>query len=127
MKIIIKVIIFALCLPSISCQENYTKKTIYSDDKLNAITIFHTKNKSYIIYGEYKSDCIPKNDFIKNESELEYFGGLGKWIGNGVEIYSTYGSFESDESTGKITNKIVTTKRFEELKRDSLNYKYFYY
>lgn len=126
MRIILKFLILISVLLS-SCTDKTDKQIIYTDNGINSITIIKDGNKKYLMNGEYKSEELPKSDFILNDSNLEYFPGLAKWTKNSLEVYSTYGNFEKSKTSEKIKYNKVSTKEFEKLKKDSLNYFYFYY
>lgn len=125
---IIKLILAITSLSSLtSCEDEVNKKLIYSWDKVNAITILTMESNHYFVNGDYQFKTIPTNRYIVNKSSLEYFTGLVKWTSSGVEIYQTYGQFDESRSEGEMKYFKVSTKEFETLRRDSLNYVYFYY
>ena len=126
MRMIFKFLILISVLLS-SCTDKTDKKIIYYANGINSITIIKDGNKKYLMNGKYKSEEIPKSDFILNDSNLEYFSGLAKWTKNSLEVYCTYGNFENSNTSEKIKYNKISTKEFEKLKKDSLNYLYFYY
>ncbi len=44
-----------------------------------------------------------------------------------TEIDSQYGMFKTNKTGERLKHIEISTSEFEKLKRDSLNYKYFYY
>ena len=126
MRMIFKFLILISVLLS-SCTDKTDKKIIYYANGINSITIIKDGNKKYLMNGKYKSEEIPKSDFILNDSNLEYFSGLAKWTKKSLEVYCTYGNFENSNTSEKIKYNKISTKEFEKLKKDSLNYLYFYY
>lgn len=113
-----------LCLTSCGKTE---KKIIVSNNGKNQLTILIFDDGKYIINGKYNSDEKPDINYIKSDSFYEYHTGLAKWTENRIEIFSQYGNFDTINSNGKIKVFKVVTKEFEELKKDSAQYTYFYY
>ena len=103
------------------------KKIVDSNNGENQLTLLKFGNEKYIVDGNYNSDKRPNFDYIKSDVILEYHTGLAKWTTNGIEIYSHYGTFDTMTSNGRLKVIEVSTKEFEELKKDTVQYTYFYY
>ena len=91
------------------------------------MTILKVDNGKYIVNGQYNSKEKPKSNFVRADSIIEYHIGLAKWTENGIEIYSPYGTFDTTRANGKLKVINISTKEFEELKKDTIQYTYFYY
>jgi len=109
-----------------SCEKT-EKKIIVSNDGKNQLTILKFDNGKYLINGKSNSDEKPNINYIKLDRFYEYHTGLAKWTENRIKIFSQYGNFDTINSNGKIKVFKIETKKFEELKKDSLQYTYFYY
>jgi hypothetical protein len=120
-------LIVACTLTLSGCAESIEKKIISSSDNKNVITVIISENNKYIVNGEYKSDKLPSEKYILNNSSIEYFPALVRWTPEMTEIYSLYGSFKTNSTGQRLKHFAISTSEFERLKRDSLNYKYFYY
>ena len=123
------VVIFLLILLTAGCKEDIQKRTIYSDDEKNAITVLHfgDKNKTYLINEQYPYDTIPQENYIlNNHYVLENFIGLVEWTDTTTVIYTQYGEFETSNAGDDFLLKEISTKEFEEMKKDTVRYKYFY-
>lgn len=121
---IIVFLISMLCMTSCGKTE---KKIIVSNNGKNKLTILIFDDGKYIINGKYNSDEKPDINYIKSDSFYEYHTGLAKWTENRIEIFHQYGNFDTINSNGEIKVFKVVTKEFEELKKDSAQYTYFYY
>ena len=126
MKKLIKIFLLFAVLSLIGCGKN-EKKIIDLNNGKNQLTILKFDDGKYLINGKYNSDQKPNIDYIKSDIFYEYHTGLAKWTKNRVEIFSQYGDFDTINSNGKIKVSKVTTKEFERLKKDSVQYTYFYY
>ena len=126
MKKLIKIFLLCAVLSLIGCGKN-EKKIIDLNNGKNQLTILKFEDGKYLINGKYNSDQKPNNDYIKFDNFYEYHSGLAIWTKNRVEIFSQYGDFDTINSNGKIKVSKVTTKEFERLKKDSVQYTYFYY
>ena len=123
-----KSILIVTCLLTLSgCTDKIQKKTIYSSDNKNVITILISENNKFIVNGDYQSDKLPSEGYLLNNSILEYFPALVRWTPEMTEIYSQYGSFKTNKTGERLKHFEISTSEFEKLKRDSLNYRYFYY
>ena len=120
-------IFILLTLLSFSCKREIDKKVITSADKQNAISILKASDGYYLVDGVYQSDSIPEDNYILNKGGLEYYVGLVNWTKNQTLIYSTYGTYDTTKTGSRLKQIIVSTKEFEQLKGDSLNFNYFYY
>ncbi len=128
-NLMFSVVIFLLILLTAGCKEDIQKRTIHSDDKKNAITVLHfgDKNKTYLINELYPYDTIPRANYIlNNHYSLENFIGLVAWTDSTTVIYTQYGEFETSNAGEHFLLKEISTKKFEEMKKDTVRYKYFY-
>jgi hypothetical protein len=123
---LIKIFLLITVLWLIGCGKN-EKKIVDLNNGKNQLTILKFDDGKYIINGKYNSDQKPIIDYIKSDIFFEYHIGLAKWTENRIEIFSQYGNFDTINSNGKIKVFKVSTGEFEELKRDSVQYTYFYY
>lgn len=126
MKKSIKIFLLCAVLSLIGCGKN-EKKIIDLNNGKNQLTILKFDDGKYLINGMYDSDQKPNINYIKSDIFYEYHSGLAKWTENRIEIFSQYGNFDTINSNGKIKVSKVTTKEFERLKKDSVQYTYFYY
>lgn len=126
MEKLIKIFLLITVLWLIGCGKN-EKKIVDLNNGKNQLTILKFDDGKYIINGKYNSDQKPIIDYIKSDIFFEYHIGLAKWTENRIEIFSQYGNFDTINSNGKIKVFKVSTGEFEELKRDSVQYTYFYY
>lgn len=126
MEKLIKILLLCTVLSLIGCGKN-EKKIIDFNNGKNQLTFLKFDDGKYLINGKYKSDQKPNIDYIKSDIFYEHQNGLAKWTGNRIEIFSQYGDFDTINSNGKIKVSKVTTKEFETLKKDSVQYTYFYY
>ena len=126
MEKLIKIFLVITVLWLTGCGEN-EKKIVDLNNGKSQLTILKFNDGKYIINGKYNSDQKPNTDYIKSDIFYEYHAGLAKWTENRIEIFSQYGDFDTINSNGKIKVSKVTTKEFEKLKKDSVQYTYFYY
>ncbi|WP_434035501.1 hypothetical protein [Formosa sp. 4Alg 33] len=126
MEKLIKIFLLITVLWLTGCRKN-EKKIVDLNNGKNQLTILKFDDGKYIINGKYNSDQRPNIDYIKSDIFYEYHTGLAKWTENRIEIFSQYGNFDTINSNGKIKVFEVSTKEFEELKKDSVQYTYFYY
>ena len=126
MEKLIKIFLLSTVISLIGCGKN-EKKIVDLNNGKNQLTILKFDDGKYIINGKYNSDQKPNIDYIKSDIFYEYHSGLAKWTENRIEIFSHYGDFDNINSNGKIKVFKVSTKEFEELKKDSVQYTYFYY
>lgn len=129
MKRLMFSVIFLLTLLTAGCKEDIQKRTIHSDDEKNAITVLHfgDRNKTYLINELYSYDTIPRENYIlNNHYVLENFIGLVEWLDSTTVIYTQYGEFETSNAGDNFLLKQVSTKEFEEMKKDTVRYKFFY-
>ncbi|WP_157466068.1 hypothetical protein [Belliella baltica] len=103
------------------------KKIIDSNNGKNQLTVLYFGNGKYIVDGKYNSNIKPNFDYLKSDNFYEYHTGLAKWTVNGIEIYSQYGTFDTIATNGKLIINKVSSKEFEELKKNTDQYTYFYY
>ena len=120
------IVVLFIVLSLTSC-EKIEKKIVDSNIGENRLTILKFDDGKYIVNGEYNSDVKPTSDFIKADLILEYHIGLAKWNENRIEIYSQYGTFDTIAANGKLKLIKISTKEFEELKKDKTQYTHFYY
>ncbi len=97
------------------------KKVVSLKNDEKHLTILKLENAKYLINGKYHSDKKPQTDYIKADKLLEWHSGLAKWNESQIEIYSHYGAFDTLASNGKLKIIKVSTKEFEELKKDTIN------
>ena len=121
-KIVLLITVFSLT----NCGK-IEKKKVDSNNGKNQLTILKLENNKYIVNGKYNSDKKPNFEYIKSDVFYEYQTGLAKWTKNRLEIYSQYGTFDTIAANGKLKVIEVSTKKFEELKKDTIQYTYFYY
>ena len=129
MRTVFGIVIILLTFLITGCKEDIQKRTIYSEDKEKAITVIHfgDRNKTYLINEQYGPITIPGNNYIlNNHSVLENFIGLVKWTDSTTVIYTQYGEFDSSNAGDDFYLKRISTKKFEEMKKDTVRYKYFY-
>ncbi|WP_019039724.1 hypothetical protein [Psychroflexus tropicus] len=126
MEKLIKLFLLSTVLWLTSCDKN-EKKIVDLNNGKNQLTILRFDDGKYLINGRYNSDGKPNVDYLKSDVFYEYHSGLAKWTENRIEIFSHYGNFDTINSNGKFKVFEVTTKEFEELKKDSVQYTYFYY
>ena len=122
----IKIFLLCTALLLIGCEKN-KKKIVDLNDGKNQLTILKFDDGKYLINGKYNSEQKPNIDYIKSDIFYEYHSGLAKWTENRIEIFSQYGDFDTINSNGKIKVFKISTNEFEELKKDSVQYTYFYY
>ena len=103
------------------------KKIVDSNNEKNQLTILKFENGKYIVNGKYSSVEKPNSDYIKSDVYYEYHVGLAKWTENRIDIYFQYGTFDTVAANGKLKIIKVSTKEFEELKNDTIQYTYFYF
>jgi len=120
-------IIFSSLLFVFSSCRDRERKIVNSDYGDYSLTILKIDNEIYLINREYKSDNKPQNDFILNNGGVEYYTGLINWSENSTNIYTTYGVYDTTKADKRLKLTRVSTSEFEKLKKDSSNYKYFYY
>ncbi len=128
-RIVVGIIVILLTLLVSGCKEDVQKRTIYSENKGNALTVIHfeDKNKTYLIDGQYGQNLIPRENYIlNNHYVLENFVGLVEWTDSTTIIYTQYGEFDTSNSGDNFYVKRISTKEFEEMKKDTVRYKYFY-
>ncbi|NVK41431.1 MAG: hypothetical protein HWE39_09315 [Oceanospirillaceae bacterium] len=126
MNRLISLITTYLILMLLGC-DGTNKEIISTRDNKNHLTILNTEDGKYLIHGEYEADVLPPSGYLKADSFFEWQACLVKWTDDKIEIFSTYGSFDTLNAGGVFKTVRVTTKEFEELKRDSLEYIYFYF
>lgn len=123
------VVIISLSFLVTGCKEDVQKRTIHSEDKGKAITVIHfgDRNKTYLINEQYGHNTIPGENYIlNNHSVLENFIGLVEWTDSTTVIYTQYGEFDTSNAGDDFYLKRISTKEFEEMKKDTVRYKYFY-
>lgn len=110
-----------------SCGKDFEKIIVNSDDGKNSLTILKTNTEIYLINGNYESEKKPYDEYIQNNGGIEYYRGLINWSTNMTKIYTDYGIYDTTHTNSRIKLIKLTTSEFENLKKDSLNHKYFYY
>ena len=121
-----KIVLLILFVSHTSCGKT-EKKVVDSNNGKNQLTVLKFENGKYIVNGKYNSTKKPNSNFIKSDNIIEYHTGLAKWTENRIEIYSPYGTLDTTGANGKLKVVRVSTKEFEELKKDTIQYTYFYY
>ena len=128
-RIVFGIVIILLTFLNTGCKEDIQKRTIYSEDKGKAITVLHfgDRNKTYLINEQYGPNIIPRENYIlNNHYVLENFVGLVEWTDSTTVVYTQYGDFDTSYAGDNFYLKQISTKEFEEIKKDTARYKYFY-
>ena len=128
-RIVVGIIAILLTLLVTGCKEHVQKQTIYSEDKGKALTVIHfaDRNKTYLLNEQYGQNTIPRENYILNSHDvLENFVGLVEWTDSTTVIYTQYGEFDTSNAGDNYYLKRISTKDFEEMKKDTVRYKYFY-
>lgn len=120
-------IVLLITVVSLTSCGKTEKKIVDSNNGKNQLSILKFEDGKYIVNGKYNSNSKPNSNFVKADNIIEYHSGLAKWTANQIEIYSDYGAFDTISSNGKLKVIKVSTKKFESLKKDTIQYTYFYY
>lgn len=122
----IKLIVTGILLMFFSCSKNQDRRVITFENQEEYLTIIHNEGEYLIFNGLIMLDSIPNTGYIVNEGGIEYFSALVIWKNGIAYLYHQYGSFNESQNDGSIILQKVTTKQFENLKKQS-GYNYFYY
>lgn len=120
-------IVLLISLVSLTSCGKTEKKIVESNNGENQLTVLKFENGNYIVNGKYNSNEKPHSNFVKTDNIIEYHTGLVKWSENQIVIYSQYGTFDTIAANQKLKVIKVSTREFEELKKDTIQYTYFYY
>ena len=122
----IKLIITGILLMFFSCSKKQDRKVVTFENQEEHLTIIHKEDKYLIFNGLVLLDSIPTTGYVVNEGGIEYFSALVIWKNGIAYLYHQYGSFNESQNNGSIVLEKVTTKQFENLKKQP-GYNYFYY
>src|SRR5210317_2135929 len=122
----IKLIITGILLMFFSCSEKEDRTVITFENQEEHLTII-CKDGKYLIFNDLVLlDSIPTTGYVVNEGGIEYFAALVMWKNGIAYLYHQYGSFNESHNNGSIVLEKVTTKQFENLKKQP-GYNYFFY